>query len=130
MELAANEQDIIYDRFGAARLRLLQNNRIITWSGQHVGFLAGNAIHDYSGAHVGWYEGGILRDLNGNTVGFGVNPTDTPRPYLPYKQYLPYRGYIQYAPYLPYRGFLNYKPYKMWGWSPFDPVSLFRGQQR
>lgn len=127
MQLPKNEIDIIYDRFGAARLRILTNERIITWDGKHIGFLSGNAVHNYSGEHVGWLEGGILRDLNGFTVGFGTNPTDKPHPYLPYKQYLPYRGYIQYAPYLPYRGYLSYKPYKQFGWSNLDPVSLFRG---
>lgn len=42
-ELANNEQDIIYDRFGAARLRILINDLIITWDGAHVGFLDGIA---------------------------------------------------------------------------------------
>lgn len=129
MALPANEQDIIYDRFGAARLRVLKDGRIITWAGTHVGFVAGIAVYNYAGAHVGWLEGGILRDLNGATAGFGISPTDTPHPYLPYRQYLPYRGYIQYAPYMPYRGYLSYKPLKQYGWSSLDPESIFKGTQ-
>jgi len=129
MTLMSNEYDIIYDRFGAVRLRVLLDGRIITWGGEHAGFIAGIAVYNYEGSHVGWLEGGILRDLNGATVGFGTNPTDIPHPYLPYKQYLPYRGYIQYAPYFPYKGYLSYKPYKQFGWSDLDPESLFRSQQ-
>lgn len=127
MSLLPNERDIIYDRFGAARLRVLLDGRIITWMGQHVGFVEGTAVYNYSGEHIAWLEGGILRDLNGSTVGFGTKPTDTPRPYLPYKQYLPYRGYVQYAPYKPFRGFRSYKPFKQYGWSVLDPVSVFKG---
>lgn len=127
LELEANEQDIIYDRFGAVRLRILDNNQVITWAGQHIGYLAGNALHNNTGQHIGWYEGGVIRDLAGFVVGFGVSPTDSPLPYLPYKQYLPYRGYVQYAPYRPYSSYLHYKPYKMFGWSSLDPVTLFKG---
>ena len=126
--LTNDEQDIIFDRYGAAALRFLKNDRIVTWQGEHIGFLFNNLLlYNYSGTHVGWYEGGIIRDLNGATTGFGVNPTDTPRPYLPYRQYLPYRGYIQYAPYLPYRGHPRHKPYKQYGWSQLSPVELFLG---
>jgi hypothetical protein len=128
--LLSNEDDIVYDRFGAVRLRILKGGRIITWGGEHIGFLSGIAVYNYQGAHIGWWEGGILRDLNGATVGFGTNPTDVPRPYLPLKQYTPYRGYIQYAPYFPYRGYLSYKPYKQFGWSELDPISLFKGVGR
>lgn len=126
--LANNEKDIIFDRYGAAILRILKNDRIITWSGQHIGFLFNNLLYNYSGSHVGWYEGGVIRDNSGSTVGFGTNPTDTPHPYWPYKQYLPYRGYIQYAPYLPYKGYPSYRPYKQYGWSEKGPVSLFVGE--
>lgn len=125
MALQANEYDIIYDRFGAVRLRLLKNGRIVTWDGTHIGLLSNNLVYNYSGNHVGWYEGGILRDLNGNTVGFGVNPTDTPRPFLPFKQFLPFRGFIGFEPFVPYLGHPNWKPFKSFGWSNFDPVSLF-----
>lgn len=128
MSLQDNEQDIVYDRFGAAKLRILKNGRIITWDGRHIGFLHNNLVYNYSGIHVGWWEGGILRDLHGITVGFGVNPTDVPRPYLPYKQYIPYRGYIQYAPYIPYKQYPSYKPYKLYGWSNYEPETLFGGQ--
>lgn len=127
--LTNDEQDIIFDRYGAASLRILKNDRIITWQGQHIGFLHANLLYNYQGVHVGWYEGGIIRDSNGATAGFGVNPTDTPRPYLPYRQYLPYRGYIQYAPYLPYRGYPMYRPYKQYGWSELDPIELFLGEK-
>jgi hypothetical protein len=39
-----NEQDITYDRFGAARLRILKDDRVVARDGQHVGVSAGNAI--------------------------------------------------------------------------------------
>jgi hypothetical protein len=125
-----NEQDIIFDRFGAATLRFLVDDRIIDWNGRHIGFLYGVLAYNYKGEHVGWYENGVLRDLKGATAGFGVDPTDTPIPYLPYRQYLPYRGYIQYAPYLPYRGYPKYRPYKQYGWSELNPVELFLGTKK
>jgi hypothetical protein len=125
--LTGDEQDIIFDRYGAATLRMLKNNRIITWNGEHIGFLHNNLLYNYSGTHVGWYENGVVRDLNGAAVGFGTQPSDHPMPYLPYKQYLPYRGYIQYSPYLPYRSYPNYKPYKLYSWSELDPIQLFIG---
>lgn len=127
--LANNEKDIIFDRYGAAALRILKNDRIITWQGQHIGFLHGVLLYNYKGMHVGWYEGGIIRDGRGATVGFGVEPTDTPRPYLPYRQYLPYRGHIQYEPYLPHRGYPRFSPYKQYGWSDENLVSLFLGEE-
>ena len=55
-----NEQDITYDRFGAARLRILKDDRVVTRDGQHVGVSVGNAVYGYSGLHVGWLEGGVL----------------------------------------------------------------------
>lgn len=125
MPLLPNELDIIYDRFGAAQLRLLKNGRIVTWPGEHIGILKSNQLYNYSGHHVGWYEGGILRDLNGNTVGFGVNPTDAPRPFLPFKQWLPPRGYVGFAPTIPWLGWPNWRPFKSYGWSSYDPISLF-----
>ncbi|MDB5167263.1 MAG: hypothetical protein JWN26_408 [Candidatus Saccharibacteria bacterium] len=125
--LTTNEQDIIFDRYGAATLRILKSGRIITWMGEHIGFLSKNLLYNYNGDHVGWYEGGIVRDNEGATVGFGLKPTGVPRPYLPYKQYLPYRGYIQYAPYLPYKSYPNFRPYKQYGWSELNPVELFLG---
>lgn len=130
MALAGAEKDIIYDRFGAARLRVLSNNRIVSWGGAHVGFLRGALIYDYNGRHIGWYEKGIMRDLNGATVGFGLEPTDAPRPYLPYRQYLPYRGYINYAPsYIPQLNPPSYRPYKQYVWSNTDLLSLFGIQE-
>src|SRR4051812_33781675 len=97
--LTNKEQDIIFDRFGSARLRLLKTDEIISWQGTHLGYLIdGEIVHGSSGQHVGWYEKGILRDGAGNPVGFGINPTDEPLPFLPVKQALPTRGAIKGSP--------------------------------
>jgi hypothetical protein len=126
--LIKGEKDIIFDRFGAAKLRILDNNRIITFDGNHVGILRENLVYNYSGTHVAWYERGILRDLNGHTVGFGINPTDVPRPFLPFRQFLPFRGFVAFPPFPPFPGWPNMRPIKSFGWSTLDPESIFRSR--
>lgn len=123
------ELDIIFDRFGAARLRLLKTGEIVSWHGHHLGFLIdGQIVHGVSGQHVGWYENGVLRDGAGNTVGFGVNPTDDPLPFLPVQQALPTRGNIKGSEERTKFGDVPHpKPIKTFGWSPYDPVQLFGG---
>ena len=53
MALAHNEQDIIYDRFGSPRLRILTKGMIVTWGGKHIGLLKNNLVYNYSGRRVG-----------------------------------------------------------------------------
>ena len=123
------ETNCFYDRYGAPRLRLLDDVRLVDFSGRHVGLVHDDALYSYQGVQVAWLEGDIMRDLHGNTIAFGENPTDGPFPYLPYKQYRPYAGYVQYAPYIPYLQYKRYKPYKAYGWSPLDLIELFVGSR-
>lgn len=128
MHITDKEQDIIFDRFGAARLRVLKAGEIITWKGLHLGYLIdGQVVHGSSGQHVGWYENGILRDNAGNTVGFGLEPDDTPLPFLPNQQDPPARGDIKTLPPRPNFSVPQLKPVKSFGWSPYDPEQLFGG---
>jgi hypothetical protein len=120
-----NEVDIIFNRYGEPILRLLSNGRLVTFSGQSIGFLDGENLYTYKGKHVGWFELGIVRDHRGAVVGFGLKPTDSTMPFLPYRQWIPYRGYVGYEPYRPYKGYAPYKPFKLYSWSDFDPVTLF-----
>lgn len=126
--LRNNEEDIIYDRFGAPRLRILSNGRIANWNGHYLGFLRNDRlVYSQAGIHIGWYENGILRDLNGNTVGFGLSPTDTPRPWLPFKQFLPMRGILEIPPIKPLPSMPSLRPFKSFAWSDIDIQGLFEG---
>lgn len=120
-----NEIDIIFNRYGEPRLRLLSNGRLVSFSGHSIGFLDGENLYTYKGKHVGWFELGIMRDHSGAVVGFGQNPSDNPMPFLPFKQWIPFRGYVEYEPYRPYKGYAPYRPYKRYSWSELDPVALF-----
>ena len=119
------EIDVIYNRYGEPVLRLLNNGRLVGFDGKSFGFLDGINLYNYKGIHVGWLEGGLIRDHKGAVSGFGENPTDTPRPYLPYKQYKPYPAYVEYEPYRPYKQYAPDKPYKQYAWSEYDPRLLF-----
>ena len=127
--LSDGEYDVLYDRFGAPRLRVLNDDvfRVLTWDGKHVGFILDSAVFNYQGQHIGWYDNGIMRDTNGLTVGFGVAPTDTPSPYLPFRQWQPNRGAVANIPYAPYVQRPYYKPYKQYGWADKDLVGMFHG---
>ena len=120
-----SERDIIFDRFGEPLIRILKNNWIVTFDGDYLGILKNNTIYNLDGSHVGWYEGGILRDLDGETVGFGAKPTDTPRPFLPYRGFIPFRGFVGVAPWPAFPAWPNLKPIKSYGWSDFSPITLF-----
>lgn len=119
------EVDVIYNRYGEPSLRLMDNARLVGFDGRSYGFIDGDNLYNYGGVHVGWYEKGIMRDHDGAVVGFGENPTDSPRPFLPYRQYKPYPAYVEYEPYRPYEQYAPYRPYKQYGWSEFNPLSLF-----
>lgn len=121
------EVNIFYDRYGAPKLRLLRNDRLVSFSGKSIGFVNGPYLYNYRGQHVGWLEGDIMRDVNGNTVAFGKNPTDTPRPFLPFKQFRPFPAFVEFEPFRPYKQAPRFKPYKRFGWSPVNPITLFLG---
>ena len=124
--LTDKELDIIFDRFGAPRLRILKTGEVVTWKGRPLGYLIdGQIVHGSSGQHVGWYEDGLLRDNGGHTVGFGLKPEDTPSPFLPSQQSLPARGSVKNLPDRPKFHVPHLKPPKSFGWSPYDPVQLF-----
>ena len=123
------EIGVFYDRCGSPTLRLLDNERLVDFDGHSIGFVDNVLFYSYDSNHVGWLEGGIIRDLNGHTVAFGENPTDSLRPYLPYKQYKPYPGYVEYEPYRSDKQYPNLKPFKSFGWSPLFPIELFLGDR-
>ncbi len=121
-----NEIDVIYNRYGTPVLRLMDNGRILNFNGKNVGFQDdfGN-LFSYKGKHVGWLENGIMRDHNGACVGFGQNPTDVPRPFLPFKQFKPFPGFPQFEPFRPFKQFSPFKPFKQFAWSDTEPENLF-----
>lgn len=129
---AKSTSDYIYDRFGAVKLELIHSSSVFYeyLTGRPVGFIANNdAVYNYNGVQVGWYEGGILRDVNGAVAGFNDNPTDSPRPFLPFKQYRPYAPYKQYAPHKPYPQYPRFKPFKQYAWSNILPEVLFSPEE-
>lgn len=119
------EIDVIYNRFGEPLLRLLKNGRFVGFDGKSYGFLAKSNLYNYQGKHVGWFEKGIVRDHNGLCVGFGENPTDTPRPFTPFKQFKPFRGFVEMEPFRPFKERSPFKPFKKFGWSRIDLIDLF-----
>jgi hypothetical protein len=117
--------DTIYDRYGKPVLRLFASGRFVSFGGKSIGFLEDNDLYNYSGEHIGWYEGGIMRDHQGKCVGFGENPTDSLRPFLPFKQFKPFPAYPEYEPSRPHRQFAPPKPRRSFSWSDYEPIQLF-----
>lgn len=120
-----DQTDVIYDRFGEAKLRVLSDDRIVTFQGKSLGFKIGNDIFNYHGRYIGYYEGGVLRDKSSKCVGFGEIVTDLITPYFPYKQYNPFPQYVEYEPHRPFPEYVPHKPHKSHQWSEYSPVSLF-----
>lgn len=119
------EIDVIYNRYGEPTLRLLDNGRFVGFDGKSYGFLSKKHIYNYKGQHVGWFEKGIIRDQNGACIGFGENPTDSPKPFLPFKQFKPFAGFVEFEPHRPYKQFPPFRPFKQFGWSDIDLPNLF-----
>ena len=117
--------DVIYNRYGEPVLRLLDNGRIVDFNGKNFGFIDGINLYNYGGQHVGWYENGIMRDHNSFVVGFGEYPTDIPRPFLPFKQFIPFKGFVEFEPFRPFKQFAPFRPFKRFEWSDIDPRNLF-----
>lgn len=119
------ETDVIYDRYGSPILRILNDDLLVDFFGNNIGFKNNSDIYNYNGFHVGWYFGGILRDHFGNVVGFGENPTDYPFPILPIKQLKPTPYIPQIPPLKPIPNIPPFEPFKTFSWSIYDPLSLF-----
>ncbi len=119
------DTQVIFDRFGGAKLRIFDDCEIVNFAGQHLGFLKDNCVFNYMGLQVGWYEGGILRDLNGNTSGFSENPTDIPHPLLPLRQLKPLPHLTELKPLKPLTEIRHLKPLKSFSWSQLEPEQLF-----
>ncbi len=117
--------EVIYDRFGAPRVRIFENGNVTNFQGQHIGFIKGDCVYNYKGLQVGWYERGVLRDLNGNTSGFSENPTDIIKPLLPLRQLKPLAGLTQLAPLRPLTELRHLKPLRSFSWSQLEPEQLF-----
>src|SRR3990167_5713685 len=120
-----NFVDNIFDRFGAASLRIRDDGKVFSFSGLPLGFIRQDAAFNYAGLQVGWLNNGILRDLQGNTVGFGENPTDFPRPLLPIRQIKSIPGIPHIPPIPPIPEIKHIRPIKTFFWSLLDPESLF-----
>lgn len=119
-----NEIDVIYNRFGEPVLRLSDTGRLVGFDGKSVGFLDGINLYNYSGHHVGWYEGGIMRDHDSATIGFGENPTDSPKPFLPFKQFKPFPSFVEFEVHRPFKQYAPFRPFKKYGWSSIDDPRL------
>jgi hypothetical protein len=117
--------DVVFDRYGAAQLRVREDGKIFTFYGKCIGFVRNEAVYNYTGLQVGWFSGGILRDLQGNTAGFGENPTDSPRPLLPIRQIKPIPNIPEIPPIPPIPEIRRIQPIKSFSWSILDPQGLF-----
>jgi 4-fold beta flower protein len=117
--------DVIYNRYGEPTLRLLGNGRFVDFDGESIGFLDGQNLYNYDGNHVGWFEKGIMRDHEGACVGFGEYPTDTPVPFLPFKQFIPFASFVESAPFRPFKEFVPFRSFKQFAWSEIEPRDLF-----
>lgn len=120
-----NDIDVIYDKNGKPTLRLLSDGRFVTFSGKSAGFMDKTSIYNYSGSHIGWYEGGIMRDHLGKCVGFGENVTESTHSFLPFKQFVPFRGFVEFEPFRPFKSFEPFHPFKSFSWSDMEPINLF-----
>jgi len=119
------ELDVIYNRYGEPVLRLLNNGRFVNFDGESAGFIDGKNLYNYDGEHVGWFEGGVMRDHEGATVGFGESPTDTPHPFLPFKQLKPFPAFVEFEPFRPFKQFAPFQSFKRFNWSEIEPLDLF-----
>lgn len=117
--------DIIFDRYGAAILRIRDDGKVFTFYGKCIGFIRDDAVFNYRGLQVGWIKNGILRDLQGNTVGFGENATDSPKPLLPIRQIKPIPAIPEIPAIPPIPEIKHLRPIKTFSWSQLDPENLF-----
>jgi hypothetical protein len=123
------EIDTIYDRYGNPVLRLLDDNRLVTFGGKSIGFLSGINIYNYKGKHIGWLENGIFTDHQGRCVGFGENATEISAPFLPYKQSKPLPMLVELEPLRPLCELEPFMPSKSYYWSEYEPIHIFNLQQ-
>lgn len=121
----SQEVDVIYNRYGAPVLRLLDSGRLVRFNGKGVGFADGINLYNDSGKHVGWFEKGIMRDHNGAVVGFGESPQDMPHPFLPFRQFKPFPAFVGVESLRPLKQLAPYKPIKKFNWSVIEPIELF-----
>lgn len=116
---------IIYDSNGVPTFRILQNGRIVDFSGRSIGFIKTIHVYDYNGTHRGFFKGGILRDHSGSTVGFANNVTSSAHPLLPIKQLAPL-GYLpEIEPLRPVTELPPLRPINRMDWSSLNLLDLF-----
>jgi hypothetical protein len=118
--------DVICDKAGQPKLRLLENGRLVDFGGRSIGFIDSGSAYNYKGNHCGWYKGGILRDRNGDCVGFGEEVMDTGRPLLPPKSPEPLEAPTEIEPPRPITEPPSTPLIESLDWSQYTPVSLFR----
>lgn len=88
-EAEEEELDVIWDENGAARYRILKDNRVVDFDGHNLAWVdEDGAVIDYEGRHRAFYENGIMRDPEGSVVGLGKDPVG-PHPVLPNKGLIP-----------------------------------------
>jgi len=115
----------IYDRNGAASLRLLRTNTFVSFRGIPLGFFDQHRVYDFNGSHRGWFSGGILRDLHGCVVGFSDDVTDSIKPILPIKKIPPIPMIARISPMRPVPSIPYLRPISASRWSEATPTSLF-----
>ncbi len=91
------EIDVICNRTGGPIYRVLDDGRIVDFSGRSRGWLRGRYIHDYQGAQRGSYEAGLFRMDDGAVAGYGENPTGA-HPALPTRSVKPPAGSVEPEP--------------------------------
>ncbi len=115
----ATEIDIFYNRYWKPILRYLSDWRLVGFNWKNYFFIDSDVIYTYSWQQIWWIEWGIIRDLEGHVLAFWENPTDTPRPFLPFKQFKPFPAFLQFEPFRPFLPFKQFKPIKSFYWSKY-----------
>lgn len=116
---------IIYDSNGVPTFRILQNGRIVDFSGRSISFIKTIHVYDYNGTHRGFFEGGILRDHLALTVGFTNYVTSSVHPSLPIKKLAPLSSLPEIEPLRPFTELPFLRPINRIDWSSLTLLELF-----
>lgn len=117
--MTTQELEVYYNRYWKPLLRHLNDGRLVWFNGKNYFFLDEDAIYTYAWKHVWWLEGWIIRDLSWSVLAFGENVTDSPKPFLPFRQFKPFPSFVEFEPFRPFKEFKKFKPLKNFYWSKY-----------
>lgn len=117
--------ETIYNHRGIPVLQILDDGRLVSFSGKSVGFISGDNVYDYNGIHRGWFREGLLRDHQGRVSGFTDNASGL-SPLLPLTSLPPLPALTELEPLRPLESLPPLPPLDSMSWSPIDPIQMFR----